>query len=97
MNYTVDFFLCLLLGFFGGHKFYEKKYKMGLLYVFTVGLFGFGWIFDTVKLFIVAFIYDEDKKGAYTIKEEKKANIRKVVEIEAGHAYSPLCGRKDLR
>lgn len=76
MNYTVDFFLCLILGFFGGHKFYEKKYGMGVLYLFTMGIFGFGWIFDTVKLFVVAFVYDADKQEAYAKKEEEKAIIR---------------------
>ena len=76
MNYTVDFFLCLLLGFFGGHKFYEKKYGMGVLYLFTIGLFGFGWMYDTIKLFIVAFVYDTDKQAEYAKREEEKANIR---------------------
>lgn len=38
--------LCLFLGFFGAHKFYEGKYKAGLLYLCTVGLFGFGWMLD---------------------------------------------------
>lgn len=42
--------LCILFGYFGAHKFYEKKIGMGILYFFTLGLFGIGWIVDIVKL-----------------------------------------------
>lgn len=44
-----DFLICLFFGMFGVHKFKEKKFKMGLLYLFTGGLFCFGWIYDCVK------------------------------------------------
>lgn len=37
-NKWVSFFLCLFLGFFGAHKFYEGKTGMGILYIFTLGL-----------------------------------------------------------
>ena len=46
----VAFWLCLCLGFFGAHKFYEGKIKQGLLYLCTCGLFGFGWMVDTIVL-----------------------------------------------
>lgn len=49
-NKWIAFWLCLCLGFFGAHKFYEGKFMMGLLYSFTFGLFGIGWMIDTVKL-----------------------------------------------
>lgn len=45
-NKWVSFTLCLLFGYFGVHKFYEGKIGMGLLYLFTIGLFGFGWLVD---------------------------------------------------
>lgn len=47
---TIDFVLCLFLGYLGAHKFYEKKYGLGLLYLFTLGLFGLGWIYDIFTL-----------------------------------------------
>ncbi len=50
-NKWVAFLLCVCLGFFGAHKFYEGKYLLGALYIFTLGLFGIGWIFDCIKLF----------------------------------------------
>lgn len=45
-NKWTAFFLCLFLGFFGAHKFYEGKAGMGILYICTGGLFGIGWIMD---------------------------------------------------
>ena len=45
------FFVCLLGGWFGLHKFVEKKVGLGVLYLFTFGLFGIGWIIDCVKYY----------------------------------------------
>ena len=39
-NKWTAFVLCLLLGYFGAHKFYEGKVGMGVLYLFTLGLLG---------------------------------------------------------
>lgn len=51
----VEFLLCLFLGILGVHKFYVGKIGMGLLYLFTAGLFGIGWIIDVVVLAIRLF------------------------------------------
>lgn len=42
--------LCIFLGYFGVHKFYEGKIGMGVLYLFTAGLFGIGWIADIITI-----------------------------------------------
>lgn len=47
-NKWVSFFLCLFT--ICGHKFYEGKAGMGLLYLFTLGLFGIGWLMDLIIL-----------------------------------------------
>lgn len=44
-----NFFITLFLGWTGIHKFLDRKIAMGILYLLTFGLFGFGWIFDVVK------------------------------------------------
>ena len=49
-NKWTAFFLCLFLGFIGAHKFYEGKVGMGILYIFTVGLFGIGWLIDLIAI-----------------------------------------------
>lgn len=52
INKWVSFVLCLFLGYVGAHKFYEGKIGMGFLYLFTVGLFGIGWIVDCVRILL---------------------------------------------
>lgn len=42
--------LCFFLGLLGGHKFYEGKTGLGVLYLFTGGLFGIGWLVDIIAL-----------------------------------------------
>ena len=46
----VAFFLCFFLGVFGIHRFYEGKFGTGLLYLFTGGLFGIGWLVDIIRI-----------------------------------------------
>lgn len=49
-NKWIAFTLCLLLGYFGIHKFYEGKVGMGVVYLITFGVCGLGWIFDCLIL-----------------------------------------------
>lgn len=51
-NKWVSFFLCLFLGYLGAHKFYEEKIGMGVLYLFTAGLFGIGCIIDLITILL---------------------------------------------
>lgn len=46
----VSLFLCIFLGAFGIHKFYEEKILMGILYICTGGLLGIGVIIDIIAL-----------------------------------------------
>ena len=48
-NKWVAFFLCLFLGPFGAHKFYEGKILLGILYLCTLGLLGVGWVIDIFR------------------------------------------------
>ena len=45
-NYTLAWVLLTFLGFFGVHRFYLGKIVTGVLYLFTAGLFGIGYIYD---------------------------------------------------
>ncbi len=49
-NKWVSLLLCFFLGWLGAHKFYEGKIGMGILYLFTVGLFGIGLTIDFIIL-----------------------------------------------
>lgn len=44
----VAFILCFFFGEFGVHRFYEGKIATGLLWLFTVGFFGIGWLVDLI-------------------------------------------------
>lgn len=46
----VAFFLCLLLGALGVHRFYVGKIGTGLLWLFTCGIFGIGVIVDLIVI-----------------------------------------------
>lgn len=49
-NKWVAFFLCLLFGVFGAHKFYEGRVLLGILYLCTLGLAGLGVVIDLAIL-----------------------------------------------
>lgn len=56
-NKWVAFLLCFFLGGLGVHKFYEGKVGMGILYFFTIGLFGIGWFIDLICILCKPRIY----------------------------------------
>ena len=52
MNYFLDFLITFFLGYLGVHKFVQGNIKMGVLYLFTGGLFGIGWLIDIITSFV---------------------------------------------
>lgn len=40
--------IAIFLGWCGGYRFYKKQFALGILYLFTCGLFCIGWIVDIV-------------------------------------------------
>ena len=53
--------LCIFFGWFGAHRYYVGKIGTGILYTFTAGLFGIGWIIDIFKILLGTF---RDNVGA---------------------------------
>jgi TM2 domain-containing membrane protein YozV len=49
-DYTVAWILQSFLGVLGLHRFYLGKWISGLVWLFTGGLFGIGWIYDFFTL-----------------------------------------------
>lgn len=61
---VIIFLLAFFLGGFGVHRFWVGKIATGLLWFFTFGLFGFGYIYDLIIILIGSF---KDKEEAYVI------------------------------
>lgn len=49
-NKWISITLCILLGWLGAHKFYERKYITGIFYALTLGFWGIGIVLDLLKL-----------------------------------------------
>ena len=45
-NYDLAWVLLTFFGLFGLHRFYMEKWFTGILYLFTGGLLGLGYIYD---------------------------------------------------
>jgi len=46
LDYNIAWLLLTFLGLFGVHRLYMGKWLSGLLYLFTLGIFGIGYIYD---------------------------------------------------
>lgn len=49
-NKWIALLLCFFFGVIGVHKFYEGKILLGIVYIFTGGLFGIGVLIDLISL-----------------------------------------------
>lgn len=59
---AIALILCFFLGCFGAHRFYVGRYLMGVVYLFTFGLLGVGWLVDLV-LIILGKMRDRDRRA----------------------------------
>jgi TM2 domain-containing membrane protein YozV len=46
IDYTVAWILLTFLGFFGVHRMYMGKWFTGIVFLFTAGVFGVGYLYD---------------------------------------------------
>ena len=65
-NWLFAFLLCVFFGGFGFHRFYVGKIGTGLVYLFTFGFWGIGWVVDMIKLIM----------GTFKDKQRKNLNIK---------------------
>ena len=72
----VDYLLWFFLGIFGVHKFYLHKWVWGILYLFTGGIAGIGWLID---LFILGTQVD-----TYNLAKANKKLLRQTSQLAQG-------------
>lgn len=72
-SWGVLFLLCFFFWHLGLHRFYAGKKTSGLVYIFTMGCFGFGYIIDLILILSGKFT---DQVGR-PIKNNKQNNINK--------------------
>lgn len=75
-NKNTALIMCVLGGWFGLHYFYVKKIGMGILYLFTLGLFCIGWWVDIYKICVGNFykmpvVHTSDSDCTHFADEEK--------------------------
>lgn len=64
----IKLLVTLFLGPFGIHKFMEKKMGIGIVYLFTFGIFGIGWIMDILKEAKALMYANSNKPTVYNFK-----------------------------
>jgi TM2 domain-containing membrane protein YozV len=64
-NRLTTFLLCLLLGYFGVHRFYVGKIGTGLVWLFTGGILAVGWIYDLVMIATGEFLDEDGRRIVY--------------------------------
>lgn len=74
----IDFAVCTLFGWAGIHKFRERRIGMGLLYLFTFGLFFIGWAIDAIRYLLAAIKGTPIKKKG----EVEPAPMRQLLETD---------------
>lgn len=65
------YLLAIFLGLFGAHYFYLRRRRWGYLYLFTVGLFGVGWLIDLFRLKSLVSRFNEDTSDQNLAKEKR--------------------------
>lgn len=63
--------IAICFGWMGGYRFYKKQTGMGVLYLFTGGLAGIGWIYDIYT----AFKATQRPKAVYVLPKSIKAKV----------------------
>lgn len=89
------YWITLLLGWCGVHRFYQKKIGTGILYLCTFGLFAIGWLVDGVKVALEwQKLIDKKNIGGRTreeVLERAKSLNQKALYNNISKAYKKLC------
>ena len=88
-NPIVELCLCIFLGYLGGHRFYTGKIKSGVLYLFTGGICGIGWLVDIILIALRLRQVSALKKSATHNVSTVSSNAVPSYEYEDVRFYPP--------
>lgn len=85
--------LTVLFGYLGLHRFYRRQYKLGILYLFTLGICGIGWIIDSV---IAVWTYIQDRKIliGHESNSSDVINNMPILSYDSSKAYDDMEGHE---
>ena len=82
----VTYLLAIPFGIFGFHKFYLRQNLMGCIYLFSLGLFGLGWLYDlfTIPSQVRTFNRELQHTDGYAeqLEEEIEDLEEEIMELE---------------
>ncbi|MGL5614822.1 MAG: NINE protein [Sarcina sp.] len=78
-NRFVLLIVCIFFGIVGAHRFLSNKIGTGILYLFTGGLFGIGWLCDIVTIATGKYTVDG---GRITISDYERKDYYREVESD---------------
>lgn len=76
-DWLVTLLLCIFVGGLGAHRFYVGKIGTGILWLVTLGLFGFGTIIDLIIIIMGKF---SDVQGNLILSNDKKDQQQRSIE-----------------
>ena len=96
MNKKTRLLIVIFLGVFGVHKFIDKDYKMGLIYLFTGGLCGIGWIIDIIKELIGKNTNSKSLMSTETLNMIKNGQLPTIIGTNINLANDEVCHYADI-
>ena len=85
---TVAYLLWFFFGLWGFHKFYLGKVGIGVLYLFTLGLFFIGWFIDLFTLGTQVDTYNALYLGRTNATRNTNTNMNNIVVNVPGQSQS---------
>ena len=86
MKKNKDLLITIFGGWFGLHYFCNKKYKKGLIYLFTCGLFFVGWWHDIYKEYKAIKV----REAYYNQKQKRISEIEEIINNTVTLKYNVL-------
>lgn len=96
MNKKTRLLIVIFLGVFGVHKFIDKDYKMGLIYLFTGGLCGIGWIIDIIKELTGKNTNSKSLMSTETLNMIKNGQLPTIIGTNINLANDEVCHYADI-